>query len=142
MNGIIDTTTTTLTTGIKQEISDGEEEITGKSRDRKTRKKNHRRNRVRTVSSSKNVVIETISENVNELDVKLGRNYLQNLQFSTLESLSRDDRLKMKKFYLQHLASHHEGLQQDRKKSLDRSKRDFANARKLLKEMNREKEEM
>lgn len=135
MHGIIDTTTTTLTTGIKQEVEE-EEEITGKSRNRK---KSHR---VRTASSSKNVIIETISENVNDLDTKLGRNYLQNLQLSTLECLSRDDRLKMKKFYLQHLAIHHEALQQNRKKSLDRSKRDFANARKLLKEMNREKEEM
>lgn len=142
---------TTTTTGIKLEISEEEEEeeeeITGKSRDRKTRKikKNHR-NRVRTSSASKNVVTETISETpsriVSELDVKLGRNYLQNLQISTLESFGRDDRLKMKKFYLQHLLSHHEGLHHDRKKSLERSKRDFANARKLLKEMNREKEEM
>lgn len=147
-NGIIGTTTTT--TGIKQEISEEEEEegeITGKSRDRKIRKikKNHHR-RVRTSSASKNVIIETISEtpsrNVSELDVKLGRHYLQNLQISTLECFGRDERLKMKKFYLQHLLSHHEGLHQDRKKSLDRSKRDFANARKLLKEMNREKEEM
>lgn len=153
-NGIIIIeTTTTSTTGIKQEISEEdeeEEEITGKSRDRKTRKikKNHRRNRVRasSLTTSKNVVIETICEtparNVTEMDVKLGRNYLQNLQLSTLESVNRDERLKMKKFYLQHLLSHHEGLQQDRKKSLERSKREFAKASKLLLKMNREKEEM
>lgn len=154
INGIT-TTKTSTTTGIKQEISEDENdekekkvlEITGKStRDRKTRKvKKNRCNRVRTTSatSSKNVTVEPISEISSrnfaciELDV-IGRHNYINMG----ENLSgRDERLKMKKFYLRHLLSRHETLHQDRKRSMDQSRREFVRANKLLKEMNCEREE-
>lgn len=136
--GIIARETSLTTTGIKEEEKE-EVEATGKSRaERKTRKikRNHRRNRVIS-ASNKNVTIEPISEMTSHLNL-INRNYL----FNNDENLQREERLRMRKFYLRHLVNRQVGLREIRKESLERSKHEFVRARKLLKEMNREKEEM
>jgi hypothetical protein len=124
---------TATTTGIKQEIL---EEFTGKSRESsdKSRRKQQRKN---NRSTTKNVVIEPLSDVPRSAPQFewINRNFLENL-------MTRDERLKLKKSYLRNVLDRHESLHQTRKERREISKRHFVKTCKLLKTMNREREEM
>lgn len=151
-NGIIaKTTSTSTTTGIKQEISyEGDEDESEEIEKHQQKfKRNQRRNQVRSIiSSHKNVTVEPISELPRNATQKLvdldliSRNYL--LKYTNNENnntLSRNERLNMKKLYLRHLVERHQGLHQARKDSLIRSRQEFMRAHNLWTKINNENEE-
>jgi Potential DNA-binding domain len=147
-NGIIAKTTSSTTTGIKKEISyEGEEESEEEIEKQQKFKQDHRRNQVRTISSQKNVTVEPISELPRNTTQKLvdldliSRNYLLKYTNNENSTLSRSDRLNMKKLYLRHLVQRHQGLHQARKDSLMRSRQEFMRAHNLWKKINNENEE-
>lgn len=126
---------TATTTGIKQEIL---EDITGNSRGSSSdggNKERRNQQRKNNRSTTKNVIVEPISD-IPQLEwTVINRNFLVNRQ-------PRDERLKLKKSYLRNVLDRHEGLHQTRKERREISKRHFLKTCKLLKAMNREREEM
>lgn len=123
---------TTTTTGIKQEIL---QEITGKSREKLKRKNN----RISAAATSKNVVVEQISEIPRSTpQVQLEWTVIN----KNFQSMTRDERLKMKRSYLRNLLDRHESLHRVRREKREASRRNFAKSCKLLKAMNQEREEM
>lgn len=130
---------TATITGIKQEIL---EDFTGNSRETKSSdgiKERRNQQRKNNRSTTRNVIVEPIS-NIPRLTPEwtvINRNFLENRQ-----PMTRDERLKLRKSYLRNVLDRHEGLHQTRNERREISKRHFVKTFKLLKAMNREREEM
>lgn len=134
----IKTTSTATTTGIKQEITGTPRDVKEKMRRKCNRPNNH-------IKPIERVFVEPISEiprSAPEWTV-INRHFVENLQRNEQPmKFMRDERLRIKKSYLRNVLDRHEGLHFTRKDRREKSKRNFAKICKLLKTLNREKEEM
>lgn len=143
-NDISGITASTTITGIKQETL---EEFTGTSRDVEIKmRRKWERNQQRSIArmcttTSNNVIVEPISH-IHRHATQIQLEWINRVFLENLQPITRDERLKLKKSYLRHVLDRHEGLHQTRKERREISKRQFVKTCKLLKAMNREREEM